>query len=261
MSNFPTLIKAISTAPDKATLCYRYMDYAGDLFSSQHSSIYIEGVDGKADALEMKGIPDTFIDYYQQIGSNIDEITKYVKKYHIPIHEQVIFTEEAWKQSLLYTTGCGRIYDHQHIMVGPIIGFGQIIGTVHFARTSGTKAFTTHDLLQLSALCSHISVSLAVLEIKEVGRDVIEEVAEEGMNAPKDYPATQIVRLTPREKEISELVAKGYTNCVIGQTLWISENTVKQTLKRIFRKLNVSARAELVAKLKDMQNENSRIIP
>ncbi|MGK7916616.1 MAG: hypothetical protein AB4038_13895 [Prochloraceae cyanobacterium] len=31
--------------------------------------------------------------------------------------------------------------------------------------------------------------------------------------------------------------------------MWIIENTVKQSLKRMFRKLQVSARTEMVAKL------------
>jgi len=56
-------------------------------------------------------------------------------------------------------------------------------------------------------------------------------------------------RLTPREIQIAELVAQGLTNAEIGATLWITENSVKQALKRIFRKLEVSSRAEMVAQL------------
>jgi DNA-binding CsgD family transcriptional regulator len=58
--------------------------------------------------------------------------------------------------------------------------------------------------------------------------------------------------LTPRELEIAELVGQGLTNAEIGERLWITQNSVKQALKRMFRKLKVSARAELVAKLQDI---------
>ncbi|MGL6339161.1 MAG: LuxR C-terminal-related transcriptional regulator, partial [Waterburya sp.] len=34
--------------------------------------------------------------------------------------------------------------------------------------------------------------------------------------------------------------------------LWISQNTVKQALKKMFRKLEVSSRTEMVAQLKDL---------
>ncbi|MEO0409570.1 MAG: helix-turn-helix transcriptional regulator, partial [Cyanobacteria bacterium P01_A01_bin.135] len=56
-------------------------------------------------------------------------------------------------------------------------------------------------------------------------------------------------RLTPRELEIAQQVALGRTNAQIGKTLWITENSVKQALKRMFRKLEVSSRAEMVAQL------------
>jgi DNA-binding CsgD family transcriptional regulator len=49
--------------------------------------------------------------------------------------------------------------------------------------------------------------------------------------------------------QISELVALGRTNAEIGSELWITENSVKQALKRMFRKLEVSSRAEMVAQL------------
>jgi ATP/maltotriose-dependent transcriptional regulator MalT len=51
---------------------------------------------------------------------------------------------------------------------------------------------------------------------------------------------------------IDQLVAQGLTNAAIGAQLWISQNAVKQALKRMFRKLDVSARTELVAVLRDI---------
>jgi DNA-binding CsgD family transcriptional regulator len=51
------------------------------------------------------------------------------------------------------------------------------------------------------------------------------------------------------EIQIANLVAKGMTNTEIGIELWISQDSVKQALKRMFRKLSVSARTEMVAKL------------
>ena len=56
--------------------------------------------------------------------------------------------------------------------------------------------------------------------------------------------------LTPREVDVAELVSQGVTNREIALKLHISRDSVKQVLKRMFQKLNVSARAEMVAKLK-----------
>lgn len=52
--------------------------------------------------------------------------------------------------------------------------------------------------------------------------------------------------LTNREREIVSWVAEGLTNREIAHLAYVSENTVRQHLKRIFTKLNVHSRAEMV---------------
>lgn len=52
--------------------------------------------------------------------------------------------------------------------------------------------------------------------------------------------------LTRREQEIAELVSEGLTSKQIAAKAFVSENTVKQHLKRVFAKTDVSNRAELV---------------
>ncbi|MEE9543543.1 MAG: response regulator transcription factor [Thermodesulfobacteriota bacterium] len=53
-------------------------------------------------------------------------------------------------------------------------------------------------------------------------------------------------KLSPREKEIVALVASGYRNKEIGLKLCISEPTVKTHLYRVFQKLGISNRPQLV---------------
>jgi len=55
------------------------------------------------------------------------------------------------------------------------------------------------------------------------------------------------VNLSGREQEIARLVAKGLPNKIIAAVLDISPWTVSTHLRRIFAKLNVSTRAEMVA--------------
>jgi DNA-binding CsgD family transcriptional regulator len=54
--------------------------------------------------------------------------------------------------------------------------------------------------------------------------------------------------LTPREQEITRMVAKGYPNKTIAGVLEISTWTVSTHLRRIFAKMAVGSRAALVAK-------------
>ena len=55
------------------------------------------------------------------------------------------------------------------------------------------------------------------------------------------------VMLSPREKEIVRLVAKGLPNKAIAAVLDISYWTIGTHIRRIFAKLGVSSRAEMVA--------------
>lgn len=100
-------------------------------------------------------------------------------------------------------------------------------------------AFDAQNLADLSALCLHLSIWNATMR-------------SQSHNFKCD-------RLTPRELQIAELVALGYTNAEIGQQLWITENSVKQALKRMFRKLEVSSRAEMVAQLAAVAQHSSPI--
>ncbi len=56
------------------------------------------------------------------------------------------------------------------------------------------------------------------------------------------------VALSPREKEIVRLAAKGLPNKVISDILEISRWTVATHMRRIFAKLGVNTRAEMVAR-------------
>jgi len=54
------------------------------------------------------------------------------------------------------------------------------------------------------------------------------------------------VMLTPREEKTVSLVAEGLNNREIARELDLKENTVKKSLLRIYDKLGVSNRVELV---------------
>jgi DNA-binding CsgD family transcriptional regulator len=60
---------------------------------------------------------------------------------------------------------------------------------------------------------------------------------------------TRLISLSPREQQIARMVANGRTNQAIATGLEISVWTVSTHLRRIFAKLAVSSRAEMVAHL------------
>ena len=144
---------------------------------------------------------------------------------HAPVHEEIVLSASKWQAI------CPR-FDHGHVLLGPIVVDGMLIGGLGVTRDRLSNAFTERDISDMSGLCLHISTFLvrqATAELK--------------------FAASKIELLTSREIEIAQLVAKGLTNAEIGRELWIQENSVKQALKRMFRKLNISSRTSLVSLL------------
>jgi DNA-binding NarL/FixJ family response regulator len=60
----------------------------------------------------------------------------------------------------------------------------------------------------------------------------------------EEHYRTQLAGLTPREEEILKLLATGESNREIGKRLFISEQTVKNHVASIFRKLQVNDRTK-----------------
>jgi DNA-binding CsgD family transcriptional regulator len=180
------------------------MDEISPYFAVQRWGIYLlDPAKGNISA-DVHGVTDDFVECYQQLGRAVDPVLQYVEQYHAPAHEGMVLPPGAWKQCQLYLQCCATA-QHEHILTGPIVGQGQLIGTINFARVGDVPAFNQQDVVNLSAICSQL--------------------------------------------EIAQLVAQGWTNSDIASQLWIQPNSVKQALKRMFRKTGATTRAEMVAKL------------
>lgn len=155
-------------------------------------------------------------------------MVRYLVERHAPVHEALVTSPKVW------TTICPRP-DHGHVMARPIVSGGQLVGAVGRTRDRSMPTFNTANLTDLSAICLHISVWASITRLQ-----------------PQPCKADC---LTPRELEIAELVASERTNAAVGTELWITENSVKQALKRMFRKLKVSSRTEMLAQLLENQRK------
>jgi predicted ATPase/DNA-binding CsgD family transcriptional regulator len=63
--------------------------------------------------------------------------------------------------------------------------------------------------------------------------------------------------LTPVERDLVRLVAAGHTNAEIGERLFLSVNTVKKYLTRIYTKVDADGRAELAAEVARRELEST----
>ena len=58
--------------------------------------------------------------------------------------------------------------------------------------------------------------------------------------------------LTPAERRVLELLPTHLTDAQMAEQLFVSRNTVKTHLKSVYRKLEVSSRADAVRRARDM---------
>ena len=80
-----------------------------------------------------------------------------------------------------------------------------------------------------------------------VERALAHQVAARGQRDKLDTVRARIAMLTPREREVFELVIRGKTNKQVGKMLGATERTIKAHRHRVMEKMQVQSLAELVS--------------
>lgn len=209
------LFAAINQARSEHELRAQIVPKIGEYFAAKRWGIFF---------FAQLPLADSNLQKVLEVGLSVERnpVVRYLVEHHAPVHEALVTSPKAWRII------CPRP-DHWHVMAGPLIDRGQLVGVVGCTREKSMPAFDTQNLADLSAICLHLSVWVTTVR--------------------SQHQSLLVNCLTPRELQIADLVALGRTNSEIGKELWITENSVKQALKRMFRKLEVSSRAEMVAQL------------
>jgi DNA-binding NarL/FixJ family response regulator len=119
-------------------------------------------------------------------------------------------------------------------------------GYVYDALRAGASGFMLKDAPpeEIAAAVRIVAAGEALLA-PAVTRAVIEEFARQPpATAPTQPPA--VAELTPREREVLDLLARGLSNPEICERLVISEATAKTHVARILQKLDLRDRIQAV---------------
>jgi DNA-binding NarL/FixJ family response regulator len=114
---------------------------------------------------------------------------------------------------------------------------------VYAALSAGASGFVLKDdpAEQLIAAVRTIAAGEALLS-PAVTKRVIARFA----SMPRPEVPKELAELTGREEEVFRLVARGLSNSEIGDSLFISDTTVKTHVTHILQKLNLRDRVQLV---------------
>jgi ATP/maltotriose-dependent transcriptional regulator MalT len=69
--------------------------------------------------------------------------------------------------------------------------------------------------------------------------------------ASEERDGEEMATLTPRERDVIQCVAEGFTNREIAATLVVEPSTVRKHLENIYAKLGVGSRTAALARLRD----------
>ncbi len=83
--------------------------------------------------------------------------------------------------------------------------------------------------------------------IAAVERALAHQLAARGQRDELDTVRAHIARLTPREREVFELVIRRKTNKQVGRVLGATERTIKAHGHRVMEKMQVQSLVELVS--------------
>jgi DNA-binding CsgD family transcriptional regulator len=217
MNSLKSIIKAIVETENQLQLESHVIKLIGEYFAAKRYRLFL--------LAQIPAVARQSKLFQSAISTEYNPVLRYLVEHHAPVHEEVLLPQEKWRII------CPRL-DHTHVMVGPIVDDGDLIGGLALTRDLHSQPFSDRNIVDLSALCLHISTRLVKIQ-----------------SQPKQFNSSSLELITPRELQIAQLVAQGLTNAEIGKSLWITENSVKQALKRMFRKLGVSSRTEAIALL------------
>jgi DNA-binding NarL/FixJ family response regulator len=117
-------------------------------------------------------------------------------------------------------------------------------GFVHQALQSGVKGYVLKSSVSDELLWAVRAVASGKTYLSAPIAEIVVESATHPYSDLQD--SDPLSNLSPREKEILQLIAEEYTSAEIGKMLFISEKTVEKHRTKLMEKLNVRNLAGLV---------------
>jgi DNA-binding NarL/FixJ family response regulator len=127
---------------------------------------------------------------------------------------------------------------------------GIVILSVHSERRYVTslplEAFQGWAYL-LKQTVPDLAALVRAIEGTKAGMVVLDPVVVASLGSRQ---ASAVARLTPRQQEVLEFLAQGYSNAAIAQRLMLSQKSVETYINAIYQELNLSKEPEIHARVK-----------
>jgi DNA-binding CsgD family transcriptional regulator len=130
------------------------------------------------------------------------------------------------------------LYENSHFLV---IGYFTDLLSIEFLNKSNIRSQIVESLPKYNPDEQERMID----EIVKT-KAIIERLMSSKIDNTSNAQTELYVALSPREHEILHLVRRGLTNADIARELYISENTVKSHVSRVFKKLHITRRRDII---------------
>ena len=115
-------------------------------------------------------------------------------------------------------------------------------------RALQNRRLTVIVLLMAALLLMVFTTGFALTRLKRTRteKQELNEILEETVAAISPATEQNEIRLKPKEKEVLDLIAKGFTNTEIADAMCLSPETIKWYKRKLFAVFDVSNSAELI---------------
>lgn len=105
--------------------------------------------------------------------------------------------------------------------------------------------------------CTPEELLSAIREVQQGGAPMSREIARKVIVSFREplAAAAEVEDLSPREREILELLAEGFPNKQIASRMGVTDGTVRWHLRHVYHKLHVRSRTEAALKFRSAQSE------
>ena len=123
------------------------------------------------------------------------------------------------------------------------------------------KALSAGACGYLLKRCTPEELITAVREVQQGGAPMSREIARQvisyfqGLSKPPDHPPSEVENLSPREREILDLLTQGFSDKEIADRIGVKHGTVRWHLQHVYEKLHVRSRTEAALKFRSAQAE------
>jgi len=123
------------------------------------------------------------------------------------------------------------------------------------------KALSAGACGYLLKRCTPEELITAVREVQQGGAPMSREIARQvisffqGLPKPPDNTSSEVDNLSPREREILDLLTQGFSDKEIADRIGVKHGTVRWHLQHVYEKLHVRSRTEAALKFRSAQSE------